>query len=79
MKKFYNLEPGQINIFLTLCMLSHFSCFCCCLLTFFQNKRFFQEQNQSVKQFGSRSGHFVSPDLGPKSLQRLSVDNKSRR
>ena len=41
---------------------------------FFQNKlffkKFFQERNQSVKQFGSRSGrHNVGPDLGPNCLQ----------
>ena len=39
----------------TLCMLCKFSCFCCCLLNFFQKKKF-QEICQSVKQFGFRSG-----------------------
>ena len=33
----------------------------------------FSKHYQSVKQFG-----FFGPDLGPNSLQRLSVDNKSR-
>ena len=37
-------------------------------------KKFFQEHNQSVKQF--RSG---GPDLGPNGLQRLTADDKSPR
>ena len=41
------------------CTQGNFSCFCCCLLTFFKNnfcKKLFQEHCQSVKGFGSRSG-----------------------
>ena len=41
---------------LTLCMPGNFSCFCCCLLTFFKIslfKKFFQEHYHSVKTFGS--------------------------
>ena len=43
----------------TFCMLGNISCFCCCVLTFFNIKifkKFFQEQYQSVKRFESRSG-----------------------
>ena len=44
-----------------------FSCFCCCLLTFFKIsflEKFFQKHYQSVKQFGSISV-LSGPDLGP--------------
>ena len=30
----------------------------------------------SVKQFGSRSGHSVGPDMGPNYLQRLLAEDK---
>ena len=53
------------------------------LLTFFKInffRKFFQERDQSVKQFESRSGPtYVGLDLGPNCLQRLSAHNKSRR
>ena len=45
--------------YLTPCMLGNFSCFWCLLLTFFKInffKKFFQEQYQSIKWFGPRSG-----------------------
>ena len=58
MKNDSNLVCGVISMWLTIltwlfahCMLGNFSCFCCCLLIFFQNKRFqeiFRENNQSV-------------------------------
>ena len=44
---------------ITLCPIGNFSCFFCCLLIFFKIKfleKLFQECDQSVKQFGSRSG-----------------------
>ena len=42
------------------------------------SKKFFQEHNQRVKQFGSRSGQvYVGPELGLNCLQRLSADDKS--
>ena len=72
----YNLGDLKVN-----CMLGNFSYFCCRLLTFFKIiffKKFFQEHNQSIKRFGSRSGtHSVGPDLGPNCLQRLSADDTS--
>ena len=69
------------NVSLTLCMLGNFSYFCCRLLTFFKInffKKFFQENSQSFKRFGSRSGRrSVSPDLGPNCLQKLSAGDES--
>ena len=66
---------------MTLCMLGNFSSFFCRLLHFFFKinffKKFFLERYQSVKRFGSRSdGRYVSSDLGPNCLQRLSADDK---
>ena len=49
------------------------------LINFLEN--FFREYNQSVKQFGSRSGlaqQNLGPDLDPNCLQRLSADDTSR-
>ena len=46
-------------------------------INFFE--KFFQEYDQSVKQFGFRSGrHFVEPALFPNCLQKLSTDDTSR-
>ena len=70
-----NLSSGS-GTSLTFCMLGNLSCFCCRLLTFFQNKlfkkKFFQEHDQSVK-------HSVGPDLGPNCFQRLSTEDKGCR
>ena len=64
-------------------MLGNFSRLFCCLLSFFIiifSEKFFQEHDQSVKQFGSRSGPtFCRPDLGPNCLQRSSTVDKIRR
>ena len=72
-------------------MLHTSSRFCCRLLTSFIQK-IFQEQNQNVKLFGSRSfsfrnkfkmsncldpDHSVGPDLDPDCFQMLSADDKS--
>ena len=56
----------------------------CHLMIFFKINSFnrkIQGYRQSVKQFGPDEGPttFVGPDLGPKSLQRLSADDTSRR
>ena len=48
---------------LILCMVGNLSCFCCRLLTFFQDLHF-QKMKRSV-----------GPDLGPNCLQRLSVED----
>ena len=69
-----------LAILLNLCLLGIFACFFCHLLNFLIMffKKLFQEMqyNQSVKQFGSRSGRqHVGPGLGPKCLQRLSADD----
>ena len=49
------------------------------MLNFFEINFFeklLQENRQSVKQIGSRSGPtFCRPDLGPNCLQKLSADN----
>ena len=66
------MPESEIFVLLTLCILGNFSCICYRLLTFFKISfliKFFQEYDQSVKQFGSRSGqHSVGPDLGPNCL-----------
>ena len=52
----YNFSSKGIN---SVCWVIFFSCFCCCLLTFFKIiflKKIFQEQYRSVKWFGYRSG-----------------------
>ena len=51
------MGSGQVDI--SRAVLGNFSCFCCCLLSCFQNElfiKFFQEHYQSVKEFGTRSG-----------------------
>ena len=46
-------------------------------MNFFE--KFFQEYNQSVQQFGTKSGlTFRRADLGPNCLQRLSADDTRR-
>ena len=61
-------------------MLGNFACFLSSAV-FFENQlfeKFFQKYDQSVKQFGPRSGlTFVRPDLGPNCLQRFSADDIS--
>ena len=53
-------------------MLTNFSCFCCCLLTFFKNSfRNTIRVSNSLDQDQDRSS--VGPDLGPNCLQRLSA------
>ena len=45
----------------------------------FMNEKFFQEDHQADKQFGSSlAGHFVGPGLGPNCSQRGSADNTGR-
>ena len=52
--------------------------FCFLFFKFNFFKEFFQEHNQSVKQFGSKLGTMnVGSDLGPNCLQRLSADDKT--
>ena len=55
-------------------MLGNFSCF---LLSadVFNNK--YLKKNTNVKQFGSRLGQMLCPDLCPSCLQGLLVDDKS--
>ena len=84
-----SLDPDQARHFvrcdippLTLCMLKIFSCCCCRQLTFFQNQLFQKillgtlAQSYSLDLDQDRQN--VGPDLGPKFLQRLSVDDKSQ-
>ena len=56
-------------------LVGNFSCFCCCLLTFFKInffKKLFQEHFQSVKWFGSRSGPtFCRSRSGSKLLTKI--------
>ena len=58
------------------CLLGNFACFfvvCwvfCLFVYFFKNK--FQNNCQSVKQFGSR--RYARPDLGPNCVQMLAAD-----
>ena len=59
----------------TLGMLGIFSCFCCCLQTFFQIYLTFSKKSNSLDP--DQDQHYVSPDLGSNTLQRLSADNKS--
>ena len=66
-------------------MLGNYTCFCCCLQTFFfkikinRFEKFFQEHYQSVKMLDPDQDQLnVGPDLGPNCLQRLSADDKSR-
>ena len=57
-------------------MLGNFSCFCCHLLTFFEN-RLFQNILQSVKLLNSdQDPHSVYPDLSINYLQGSSADDK---
>ena len=63
-------------------MLGNFSCLCCCLLTFFKII-FFSKYSFKITIRVSYCldldlyQHYVSPDLGPNCLGRLSGDNKS--
>ena len=73
-----------MSICLIFCMLGNISCFLCRLLTFFKInffKKFFQEHHQYVKQLDIDQDDChcdVGPNLGPKLLQKLSADEKSR-
>ena len=65
------------------CMLGIFSCFCCHLLIFslifcFSKKSFKNNIRVSNCLDPDQDGHSFSPNLGPKCLQRLSADDKSR-
>ena len=68
------------NILITLCMLGNFSCFCCRLLTFFKisfcEKKFGNTTRVSNGLDPDQDESFVSYDLGPSHLQRLSADDK---
>ena len=71
--RLFNLLP------LTLCSLENFSRFFCHLLIFFFKTNFFkkkfQDHDQSVKQFGARSGPTEHrPGLDPNCLQKLSAE-----
>ena len=77
LKKKYNDWLLADSSFITsrhgLCMLVNFSYPFCSRLTSFKInllKLIFQEHYQSVILFGSRSGHFVCPNLDPNCLQR---------
>ena len=62
-------------------MLSNFSCFCCCLLTFsrltFSKNSFSNAIRVSNGLDPAQDQHSVGPDLGPNCLQMLSADDKS--
>ena len=67
---------------LTLCMLGIFSCFCCCLLTFFKiiffSKKYLRNTiSVSNSLDPDEAWHIVRPHLGPNCLQRLSAKDKS--
>ena len=66
------------NAFITLCMMCNFSCYCCCLLTFFQINLFkILSETFAIRMSNSlgpdQDRHYVGPDLGPNCLQRLSA------
>ena len=59
------------------------SCVCYRLLTFFSKLTFSKTVFRKTVSVSNgldldQDRHFVSPDLGPNCLQRLSADNKSR-
>ena len=62
-------DKRTVSVF-NLCILDNFYAF---------SEHFFQEHNQSLKQFGSRSGPtFCRAGLDPSCSQRLSADDTSR-
>ena len=65
------------KLYLTLCMLGNFSCFCCHLPTFFKCNFLKNTIRVSNSLNPDQDQHFVSPDLGPNCLQRISADDKS--
>ena len=64
-------------------MLGNFSCFCCHLLTFFKINYFKEFFRNTVRVLNGldpdQDRHYVSPDLCPNCLQKLSADDKSSR
>ena len=65
----------QTHIRFTIALTGNFSCFCCCLLSFFKSKfftKFFHEHYQRVKQVldPDQDRRSVGPDLGSNCLQR---------
>ena len=67
-----------MNICMYLCMLGNFSCFCCVSADFFQNLIFKKYSLRNTIRVSNRLDpdqirHFVSPDLGPNCLLRLSA------
>ena len=62
----------KVNLF-TLCMLGNFSCFCCCLLTFFKIT-FSKNSFKNIIRVSNgldpdQDRYYVSPDLDPNCLQ----------
>ena len=65
---------------LTLCMLSNFTCFLSSadfLINFFEKKSFRNTIKVSNNLDPDQARRFVWYDLGPKSLQKLSANNKN--
>ena len=69
---------------LTICKLGNFSCLNYCLLTIFKINAFKKQVRNTISMIRvsnsldpDQDRRFVSPDLGPNCLQRLSADNKS--
>ena len=64
--------------YLTLCLLVNFPCFCR-LLIFFSKSTFPKNSFRVSNSLDpDQAEHFVGPDLGPNSLQRLLADDTSR-
>ena len=78
-----NIQWGFFYFDQFIWMLGNFSCFCSHLLTFskltFSQNSFRNTIRVSNSLDSEQDRHSVGPDLRPNCLQRLSVDDKSRR
>ena len=69
----FHAAYNRLLIYLTLCMLGNFSCFCCRLVTFFKIIFFENSFRINIREANSfdpdQDQQNVGPDLGPNCLQ----------